>query len=133
MASFNNCSFSGNLGRDPEMRYFEDGKMLATFSIAVENRKKQTLWMNVKVWGKQAQVVADYIRKGSGVIVNGELQEETWEKDGQQKSKMVLNCQNFIMVGGKRNGNGSSDKAGSAPRPESRPRNPDPIDDEIPF
>lgn len=135
MASFNNCAFSGNLGRDPEVRYFDDGKMVASFSIAVEGRKGQTLWMAVKVWGKMAQVIADYVRKGSKLIVSGELQEETWEKDGQKKSKFVLNCQNFTMLDGKKSNNGGDGSPGSssAPKPQSRPMQPDPIDDEVPF
>lgn len=137
MASFNNCTFSGNLGRDPEIRYFEDGKMVANFSIAVESRKGQTLWIAVKVWGKMAQVIADYVRKGSRLIVSGELQEETWEKDGQKKSRMSLNCQNFIMLDSKKgnsdNGGSSSGGSRSAPRPQTRPVTPDPIDEEVPF
>lgn len=137
MASFNNCTFSGNLGRDPEIRYFEDGKMVANFSIAVESRKGQTLWIAVKVWGKMAQVIADYVRKGSRLIVSGELQEETWEKDGQKKSRMSLNCQNFTMLDSKKgnsdNGGSSSGGSRSAPKPQTRPVTPDPIDEEVPF
>jgi len=108
MASFNNCTFSGNLGRDPEVRYFEDGKLVANFSIAVEGRKKgDTLWMTVKVWNKPAQVIADYVKKGSKIIVSGELQEETWTKEGVEKSRMVLNCQNFTLLDSKKEGGGA--------------------------
>lgn len=136
MASFNNCTFSGNLGRDPEVKYFDDGKAVANFSIAVEGRKGQTLWMTVKVWNRPAQVIADYVRKGSKIIVNGELQEETWEKDGQQKSRMVLNCQNFTLLDAKKeagNGNGGASATKRAPKPQSRQQAADPIDEEIPF
>ena len=136
MASFNNCTFSGNLGRDPEVKYFDDGKAVANFSIAVEGRKGQTLWMAVKVWNKPAQTIADYVRKGSRIIVNGELQEETWEKDGQQKSRMVLNCQNFTLLDGRKeagNGNSGTSATKRAPKPQSRQQAADPIDEEIPF
>lgn len=140
MASFNNCTFSGNVGRDPEVRYFDDGKMVANFSIAIEGRRGgQAFWMTIKVWNKPAQVIADYVRKGSRLIVSGDLQEETWEKEGQQKSKMILNCQNFTLLDGKKdaNGTGNNGNAGNAtkraPRPQSRPQAADPIDDEIPF
>jgi single-strand DNA-binding protein len=138
MASFNNCTFSGNLGRDPEVRYFEDGKLVANFSIAVEGRKKgDTLWMTVKVWNKPAQVIADYVKKGSKIIVSGELQEETWTKDGVEKSRMVLNCQNFTLLDSKKEGGGAPGSGGSGggtsrPAPKSKP--PAPVEEEeVPF
>lgn len=137
MASFNNCTFSGNLGKDPDVRYFEDGKMVANFNLAVEGRKGQTLWIGVKVWGKPAQVIADYVRKGSKLIVSGELQEETWEKDGEKKSRISLNCQNFVMLDSRKgNSEGWGSSGGnskSAPKPQTRPHTPDPIDEEVPF
>lgn len=135
MASFNNCTFSGNLGRDPEMRYFDDGKSVANFSIAVEGRKGQTLWIAVKVWGKQAQVIADYVRKGTPIIVSGELQEETWEKEGVTKSRMTLNCNNFTLLNSRRDsasngGGGAATKR--APKPQSQ-KSQEAVDEEIPF
>ena len=138
MASFNNCTFSGNLGRDPDIRYFEEGKVLANFSIAVEGRKKgDTLWMTVKVWNKPAQVIADYVRKGSKIIVSGELQEETWTKDGVEKSRMVLNCQNFTLLDSKREGGGAPSGGGSsggASRPAARSKPAAPVEEEeLPF
>jgi single-strand DNA-binding protein len=138
MASFNNCTFSGNLGRDPDIRYFEDGKLVANFSIAVEGRKKgDTLWMTVKVWNKPAQVIADYVKKGSKIIVSGELQEETWTKDGVEKSRMVLNCQNFTLLDSKKEGGGAPGSGGSGggtsrPAPKSRPAAPV-EEEEVPF
>ena len=138
MASFNNCTFSGNLGRDPDIRYFEEGKVLANFSIAVEGRKEgDTLWMTVKVWNKPAQVIADYVRKGSKIIVSGELQEETWTKDGVEKSRMVLNCQNFTLLDSKREGGGAPSGGGSsggASRPAARSKPAAPVEEEeLPF
>lgn len=133
MASFNNCTFSGNVGQDPEIRYFESGKMVAEFSLAVsgKGRDAETTWLRVKAWGKQAQIIGDYVKKGSQIIVNGEFQQESWEKDGQKKSKLVLNCQNFTLLGGKR-----AEVGGSATRQASKPaqRPPEPEeDDDIPF
>lgn len=132
MASFNNCTFSGNVGRDPEARYFEDGKMVANFSIAVEGRKKdETLWLTVKIWNKPAQTILDYVKKGSKIIVSGELQQETWTKDGVEKSRMTLNCQNFTLLGSKKEGDGGGGSRGPAAR-SSRP--PAPVEeDEVPF
>jgi single-strand DNA-binding protein len=133
MASFNNCTFSGNVGQDPEIRYFESGTMVAEFSLAVSSRRKEveTLWLRVKVWGKQAQAIGDYVKKGSQIIVNGEFQQETWQKNGQKMSKLVLNCQNFTLLGGKRTeANGNTTKR--APKPAQRTPEPE-EDDEVPF
>ena len=136
MASFNNCTFSGNVGRDPEARYFEDGKMVANFSIAVEGRKKDdTLWLPVKVWNKQAQTIVDYVEKGSKIIVSGELQQETWTKDGVEKSRMALNCQNFTLLGSKKEGSGGGGNSGGASRkPAAKSRPAAPVEEEeVPF
>jgi single-strand DNA-binding protein len=120
MASFNSCSFSGNVGRDPDVRYFENGNVIANFSIAVEGRRDSpTIWMPVKVWGKQASVIADHVRKGSKIIVGGELQQESWTKDGAEKSRLVLNCQNFTLLNSKKEDNGSSGSSGSSGNPGS--------------
>lgn len=141
MASFNNCSFSGNVGRDPEIRYFENGSTIANFSIAVEGRRDSpTIWMPVKVWGKQASVIADYVRKGSKIIVGGELQQESWAKDGVEKSRLVLNCQNFTLLNSKKEDGGSPGgspgAAGRRPAVNTRPvQNPldEEGEDDIPF
>lgn len=131
--SFNNCSFSGSLGKDPEVRFFEDGKAVANFSIAINGRGDSTLWMPVKVWGKQVQVIADYVKKGSQIIVSGELENETWQKEGQERSRMVLNCRNFSLIGGKKSEGGSSG-GGRSPAATSRPaRNQDSCEEEVPF
>ena len=143
MASFNNCTFSGNVGKDPELRYFENGTTVANFSIAVEGRSKgqgkgqDTLWLAVKVWGKGAAVIGDYVKKGSRLIVSGELGMETWEKDGKQNSKLALNCQNFTLLDSKKDGNGGPSGGGSGggtSRPAAKSRPPAPVDEEeLPF
>lgn len=136
MSSFNSCTFSGFVGRDPELRYFEDGKSLANFSIAVGNRQGDTLWITVKVWGKAALVIGDWVKKGSQIIVSGELQEESWDKDGVKKTKLVLNCQNFKLIGSK-NGSessGSKKEKTSAPKPSPRSSSvEEDMEDDIPF
>jgi len=134
MASFNNCTFSGNVGRDPEARHFEDGKMVVNFSIAVEGRKEgDTLWLAVKVWNKPAQVILDYVKKGSKIIVSGELQQETWTKDGVEKSRMALNCQNFTLLDSRKEGGGAPSGGGTS-RPAARPKPAAPVEEEdLPF
>jgi single-strand DNA-binding protein len=142
MASFNNCTFSGNVGKDPELRYFENGTTVANFSIAVEGRNKgqakgqDTLWLAVKVWGRGAAVISDYVKKGSRLIVSGELGMETWERDGKQNSKLALNCQNFTLLDSKKDSNGGPSGGGSGggtSRPAAKSRPPAPVDEEEVF
>lgn len=134
--SFNNCSFSGNVGKDPEARHFENGSVVANFSIAVAGRRDSVFWMPVKVWGKNAQVILDYVKKGSQIIVNGELEEESWEKDGKRNTRMTLNCRDFKLMGGQKpaNGGSSSSRATSSPAPTRSSRPAQQVDEEdVPF
>ncbi|MEM8605123.1 MAG: single-stranded DNA-binding protein [Cyanobacteria bacterium P01_H01_bin.121] len=95
----------GRLGRDPEIRYFESGSCICGFTIAVDrnSKEKETDWFDVKLWGKQAQVAADYCRKGSLVGIIGELQQEKWQdrETGKQRSKVVVKSNRLSLLGGK--------------------------------
>jgi len=92
---FNRVILVGNLTRDPEMRYTPQGTSVCTFGIAVNRRYKQgeemkeeTTFVNVVVFGKQADTCAQYLNKGRLVLVEGRLQERRWEtEDGQQRSR----------------------------------------------
>jgi single-strand DNA-binding protein len=114
MASLNVCTFTGRAGKDPEVRYFESGKMLAEFSIAVDDwkRDKKPLWLDLKIWGKVADVAANYVRKGSMIAVSGQLEKETWtdKGSGEERSKIVLNVKDLTLLDSKRDSsNGNSD------------------------
>jgi single-strand DNA-binding protein len=126
MASLNVCSFTGRAGKDPEVRYFESGKMVAEFGIAVEGwkRDEKPLWLNLKIWGKIADVAANYVRKGSMVAVSGKLENETWTDrvSGEERSKPVLNVKDLTLLDSKKD----SDASGfGGPAPDD--------DDDIPF
>jgi single-strand DNA-binding protein len=126
MASLNVCSFTGRAGKDPEVRYFESGKMVAVFDIAVEGwkRDEKPLWLNLKIWGKIADVAANYVRKGSMVAVSGKLENETWTDrvSGEERSKPVLNVKDLTLLDSKKD----SDASGfGGPAPDD--------DDDIPF
>lgn len=89
--SLNTLAISGNVGRDPEVKYFESSKVKASFSVAVQGYSKdETNWVNIEAWGKTAEFVGNYVRKGSLVLVSGRLKEERWEKDGQQRSRLIV-------------------------------------------
>ena len=95
MVSFNKVILIGNLTKDPEIRYTPSGIPVASFRLAVNHRYKQgeefkedVCFIDVVVFGKQAESCSQYLSKGSSVIVDGRLQERRWEtEDGQKRSK----------------------------------------------
>jgi single-strand DNA-binding protein len=111
MASLNVCTFTGRAGRDPEVRYFESGKMIAEFSIAVDGwkRDEKPLWINLKIWGKIADVAANYVRRGSMIAVSGQLENETWtdKGSGEERSKIVLNVKDLTLLDSKKDSDAS--------------------------
>jgi len=106
--SINSVTLTGRAGRDPEVRYFESGSCVAQFSIAVDRYSKEggkeADWFNIKLWGKQAQVAADYVRKGSLVGVTGRLEIEKWtdRASGEERSKPVVVGDRLELLGGRR-------------------------------
>ena len=110
---FNKVIFAGNLTRDPELRYSTQGNAICNFGIAVNSRTKQNneqkeevLFINVVVFGKQAEPCSQYLTKGRPVLVEGRLREHRWEKDGQQHSKMEVLAQSVRFLGGGKQGQG---------------------------
>jgi len=99
---FNKIILIGNLTRDPEVRYTPQGTSVCNFRIAVNHRykqgdevKKDVTFIDVVVFGKQADTCGQYLNKGSGVLIEGRLQERRWETDeGQQRSKYEVVAQN---------------------------------------
>ena len=110
MASLNVCSFTGRAGRDPELRYLESGSVVAEVSLAVDNWKRDAdpLWLNLQIWGKTAQVAADYVRKGGMIAVSGQLESESWtdKSTGEKRSKMFLNVRELTLLSSKRDDQG---------------------------
>ena len=99
---FNKIILIGNLTRDPEMRYTPQGTSVCNFGIAVnhkykqgEEMKEEVTFINVAVFGKQADACGQYLNKGSSVLVEGRLQERRWEtEEGQKRSKHEVVAQN---------------------------------------
>jgi single-strand DNA-binding protein len=82
----NQCNFIGRLGADVEQRYTQSGKAVASFSIAVQERKDSpTEWVRIVAWERLAEVCTEFLTKGSLVFVSGRLQTRSWEQDGQKK------------------------------------------------
>ena len=119
----------GRLTKDPELRYTPKGTPVASFSLAVNYRYKQsdemkeaTTFIDIVVFGKLAEFSGQYLNKGTAVIVDGRLQQRRWESDGQQKSKIEVVAQsvNFLPGSKKAPGEESSSGEGDFSPPEEK-------------
>src|SRR5687768_16676489 len=112
MASYNRVILMGNLTRDVEIKYLQSGMAVADLGLAVNERRKNqsgewvedTVFVDVTMWGRTAEVAGEYLTKGSPVLIEGRLKYETWEKDGQKRSKLSVTCDRMQMVGTKGGG-----------------------------
>lgn len=106
MAGFNKVILLGNLTRNPELRYTPSGTPVASFGLAVSRRfkqgdelKEEVCFIDVVVFGKQAEHCGQYLNKGQGVIVEGRLQQRRWEtEDGQKRSKHEVVAQSVTFL-----------------------------------
>src|SRR6201981_1681182 len=111
--SVNKVILVGRLGRDPETRFTSGGQAVANFSVATDEsykdrngeRQKRTEWHKIVVWGKQAEIAQQYLKKGSLVFIEGRIQSREWQGKGRQKRTSVGNCAHeFRMLGGRAEG-----------------------------
>jgi len=123
MASFNKVILMGNLTRDPEVRYTPGGTAVSEIGLAVNDRRKdakgdwvdEVTFVDITLWGRQAEIAGEYLNKGSQILVEGRLKLDSWEKDGQKRSKLRVVGENMRMLGGKGGGKGGS---GGGPGPD---------------
>ena len=166
MASVNKVIIVGNLGRDPEIRYMPSGDAIANIAVATSykskdkntgEQKEQTEWHRISFFGRLAEIVGQYLKKGSSVYVEGRLQTRKYtDKDGVEKYATDIIAENMQMLGGRQGmggdsgmddgGSGGYDSAPSRPAP-ARQAPPTPaarpapkpapnfsdMDDDIPF
>jgi single-strand DNA-binding protein len=155
MASFNRVILMGNLTRDPELRHIPSGTAVAELGIAVNDRIKrndqwveETTFVDITLWGRTAEIAKQYLEKGSPVLIEGRLRLETWEKEGQKRSKLKVVGDRMQMIGGRdasHRGGGGSDDSGDSFRTDeaheprhdraatTAPAAASPPADEIPF
>lgn len=102
---FNNVVLVGRVGKDPEIRYFESGSSMASFSLAVNrpSKEKITDWFDIKLWGRQAEIAGEYVRKGSQVCIEGQLDFDSWndKNSGDLQVKPVIAASNLRLLGSK--------------------------------
>jgi single-strand DNA-binding protein len=107
MASFNRVVLLGNLTRDVDLRSTQNQTAVADIGLAVNDRRKnqsgewiqETTFVDVTLWGSTAEVAAQYLGKGSPVLIEGRLKYETWETEGQKRSKLKVVCERMQMLG----------------------------------
>jgi len=111
MAGVNKVILIGNLGKDPEVRYLDNGVAVANFSLATtENYKNkagervsQTEWHNIVLWRGLAEVAEKYLKKGSSIYIEGKIKTRKWEdKDGNTRYNTEILADNMSMLGGKK-------------------------------
>lgn len=157
MANLNKVMLIGNLTRDPELRYTPKGTAVADIAIAINRiwnneagqRQEETTFVDVTLWGRQAELAQQYLSKGRGIYVEGRLQMDTWEDKatGQKRSKLKVIGENlqFLPDGRSGSGNGAGrtaqqegstapSRGNDSPQGATAASGDDfPEDDEIPF
>ena len=117
MSSVNKALVLGHVGKDPDVHTFDNGKQKASFSIATSEKYKNkdgelvedTQWHNIVCWGKTADIVEKYVRKGNQVFVEGTIKYSQYEnKDGVMVNKTEINCFTITMLGSKNDNAGTS-------------------------
>ncbi|MAG93131.1 MAG: single-stranded DNA-binding protein [Planctomycetaceae bacterium] len=132
MASFNKVILVGNLTRDPQVRYTPGGTAVTDVGLAVNrtwfdkqtnSKKEETTFVDVTLWGRQAEVAGEYLSKGRSVLIEGRLQLDQWDdrESGQKRSKLKVVGENMTMLGGRGEGRPSGGGGHSAPVESSPP------------
>ena len=111
-ASFNSVTIVGNVTRDPELKITASGSAVADVGVAINSRRKgndgqwveETTFVDVTFWKRDAEILAEYVRKGDSILVDGRLKLDTWERDGKRQSKLSVVCERLVLLGGKKRG-----------------------------
>ncbi len=155
MANFNKVILAGNLTRDPELRYTPNGKAIAKFGIAVNRnwttesgeKKEEVTFIDIDSFGRQAEVISQYMKKGRPLLIEGRLKLDQWDdkQSGQKKSRLgvILESFSFLDSGGRAGEGGAPAPAPARPPRPSQPSAPEssgsdadgqpPSEDDVPF
>ena len=151
MASYHKTVILGNLGRDPEMRYLQNGDAVANFSVAVTEKlkgkdgeaKESTTWYRINAFGKLAEICGQYLKKGASVLIDGRMQMRKYQdKDGIERESWELKADSMQMLSGKNEQTGVESTTNYSKQPANSSRNTnkvggagqiDDLSDDIPF
>ena len=146
--SVNKVILIGNLGKDPEVRVTPSGTPVAKFTLATNERYKdkngqwqdRTEWHNLVAWQRTAEIIGEYVKKGSKIYVEGRLQTSSWDdkSTGEKRYRTEIIVNDLVLLSGRGDGEGGSRGGGNfdqrAPEPEPAPAHSGGITDEdIPF
>ena len=133
---FSKAIIVGNMTRDPELRSTPSGAQVCSFTVAVNrnyrdgsgDNKEQVSFLDCSAWGRSGEIIAQYAKKGSGILVSGRIEQRSWEdKEGQKRSRVEIVVEDFNFIGGG-NGDGGSRNSSAAAEPQDVA--PDDISDE---
>jgi single-strand DNA-binding protein len=122
MASYNRVILVGNITRDIELKYTQGGTAVTDVGLAVNDRRKtatgewidETTFVDVTLWGRTAEVASEYLGKGSPILIEGRLKLDTWETEGQKRSKLRVVCDRMQMLSGNNGGGGGRSQGGGS-------------------
>ncbi|MDR1248318.1 MAG: single-stranded DNA-binding protein [Treponema sp.] len=121
MADINHVVLVGRLTRDAELKYTAGGQAVCKFSLAINRRRKsgdqwvdEANFFDVVLWGRQGESLNQYLTKGKMVGVDGELRQDRWEQEGQNRSRVEIVAANIQLLGGGPGGGGGSSGGGSS-------------------
>lgn len=130
MASVNKVILIGNLTRDPEVRYTPKGNAVAELGLAINRfftqdngeKREETTFVDVTLWGRQAELAQQYLQKGRPVYIEGRLQLDSWEdkQSGQKRSKLKVVGEVMQFLGGREGGGGAEGGGGGGASSENR-------------
>ncbi|MDB6134796.1 MAG: ssb [Verrucomicrobiales bacterium] len=121
MASLNKVMLIGNLTRDPELRYTPKGMAVTDIGLAMNRRyvvdgekREEVTFVDVTFWGKGAEIISQYMKKGSPIYVEGRLRLDSWEdkQSGQKQSRLKVTGEEFQFLGGREGGGGAGGGGG---------------------
>lgn len=128
MANFNRVILVGNLTRDVELKYTPSGLAVTEIGLAVNERRKnqqtgewieEPVFVDITLWGRTAEIASEYLSKGSPALIEGRLKYDTWEKDGQKRSKLRVVGETLQLLGTRGGGGGGGRPAGGSHFDES--------------
>lgn len=126
---FNKVILMGNLTRDPELRATPSGQQVASFSLAVNRtwknadgeQQEAVDYIDCNAWGKPGEIITQYMKKGSAILVSGRLQQRSWEQEGQKRNKVEIVVEDFNFVGGGNDSGSNSSYQEATPTTNSAP------------